>query len=218
MTSSTNMDPVKSLLFQHKSNPSVKLASASRRQPSRKVSRTCSDDSIKSTTTEPTQAVKFVRFSKKIRTRKTMSRKDYTLEETDASFSSREDHQQTLRQCHKEVKKIGHGEKFKDKKYCARGLEGRTKIAYISKVQTRALAINAVLDEQLMQWNEGIVDEDAIAEACHIASSSCRLWASIVGRRDHKAAKEIDGSLYKKSSPVTNEALFMTGVGAGRVR
>jgi hypothetical protein len=130
------MDPVKSLLFQHKSNPSVKLASASRRQPSRKVSKTCADDSIKSTTTKTPQAVKFVRFSKKIRTRKPASRKDPTkapqaakfdrfskkirtrktashkdraLEEVDASFLSREGHQRKLRQlrqCQKEVKKI----------------------------------------------------------------------------------------------------------------
>jgi hypothetical protein len=54
-------------------------------------------------------------------------------------------------------------------------------IACVSNVQTRVLAINAVLDEQLMEWNEGVVDEDAVAEACHAASSSCRLWASIAG-------------------------------------
>jgi hypothetical protein len=146
-----------------------------------------------------------------------MSRRDYTLEEADATFSSRKEHQQIMRQCHKEVKKIGHGEKFKDKKYCARGLEGRTKIGYISKVQKRALVINAVLDEQLMQWNEGVFDEDAIADACHIASSSCGLWASIVGRRDQKAAEEIYGLAYKISSAVANEALFIMGVGESRV-
>jgi hypothetical protein len=151
-----------------------------------------------------------------------MSCKDYTLEEAEASFSSVNDLQQIMRQCHKEVKKIDHGEKFKDKKYCARGLEGRTKIGYISKVQTRALVANTVLDEQLTQWNEGVFDEDAIADACHIASSSCGLWASIVGRRDQKAAKEIYGSSAEKiygssylmsSSPVANEALFIMGVG-----
>jgi hypothetical protein len=176
---------VKSLLSQHRSNPS-----ASRRQPSRKFSKTCSDDSFNATATETTQAgVKCVRFAKKIRTRTTISRKDYTRQEADAAFSSLADHQQILRQCHEEVKKIDHGEKYEDKKYCSRGLEGRTKIAYISKVQTRALVIKAVLDEQLTQWNEGVFDEDAIADACHIASSSCQLWASHVGRRDHKAAE-----------------------------
>jgi hypothetical protein len=215
------MSPVKSL-SQHSSNPSVNLAapsvaapSASRRQPSRKVSKTYSDDSIKSTITETTQVVKFVRFSKKIRrTRRTLSRNDYTLDETDASFSSVKDLQQLLRQCDKEVKKIDHGEKFKDKKYCARGLEGRTKIGYRSKVQTRALVINAVLDEQLTQWNEGVFDEDAIADVCLVASSSCRLWASIAGRRDQKAAEEIYGSSHLMSSPV-----FIIGVGeSSRVR
>jgi hypothetical protein len=80
MTSNTNMGPVKSLLFQHKSNPSAKLTSAPRRQPSRKVFKTFSDNSIKSTTTKTPQAAKFVRFSKKIQTCKTASRKDCALE------------------------------------------------------------------------------------------------------------------------------------------
>jgi hypothetical protein len=221
MTSNgANMDPVKSLP-QLRNNPPVKLASASasRKQPSRKVSETCSDDSVKSTATGTTQFVKVVRFSKKNRsTRKTLSRKDYTLEETEASWSSLEDLQKILRRCHKEIKKIDLGEKFKDKKYCARGLEGRTKIGSVSKAQTRALAINAVLEEQFTQWNEGVFDEDTIADAYYIASSSCQLWASLVGRRDHKAAAEIHGSSCKKSTEVTNEALFMMGVGAERAR
>jgi hypothetical protein len=189
-----SMDPVKSLP-QLSNNPSVKLASASasRWQPSRKVSKTCSVDSIKSTATETTQVVKVLRFSKKTRsTRKTLSRKDYTLEETEASWSSLEDRQQILRRCHKEIKKIDRGEKFKDKKYCARGLEGRTKIGSVLKAQARALAMNAVLDEQLTQWNEGVFDEHAIANVYYIASSSCQLWASLVGRRDHRSS-------YKKS-------------------
>jgi hypothetical protein len=199
-----SMDPVKSLP-QLRNNLSVKLASVSRRQPSRKVSETCAD--------ETTQVVKVVRFSKKTRrTRKTLSRKDYTLEETEASWSSLEDRQQILRQCHKEIKKIDRGEEFKDKKYCARGLEGRTKIGSASKAQTRALAMDAVLDEQLTQWNEGVVDADAIADAYYIASSSCQLWAHIVGRRDHRAAEEIHGSpLYKKAAAPHYHAHFEQG-------
>jgi hypothetical protein len=210
-----SMDSVKSLP-QLRNNPSVKLASASasasRWQPSRKVSKTCSVDSIKSTATETTQVVKVLRFSKKTcSTRKTLSRKDYTLEETEASWSSLEDRQQILRQCHKEIKKIDRGEKFKDKKYCARGLEGRTKIGSVLKAQTRVLAMDAVLEEQFSQWNEGVVDADAIADAYHIASSSCQLWAHIVGRRDHRAAEEIHGSLLKKASAPHYHAHFEQG-------
>jgi hypothetical protein len=199
------MDPIKSR-SQPRRNQFVKLASAAT-QPLRKVLKTYSSEqghrsegSILSTATESTQVEKVVRFSKKTRTRKTLSRNDYTLEEAESSFSSLEDHQQILRQCHKEIKKIDHGEKFKDKKYCARGLEGCTKIGIVSKAQARALATNAVLEEQFTQWNEGVFDEHAIANVYYIASSSCQLWAHIVGRRDHRAAEEIHGSLDKKSS------------------
>jgi hypothetical protein len=144
--------------------------------------------------------VKVVRFSEKFRVRKTLSRKDYTLEEAKASWSSLEDLQQILRQCHKEIKKIDNGEKFNDKKYCSRGLEGCTKIGSVSKAHARAFAMRTVLEEQLTQWIEGVFDEHAIADVYYIASSSCQLWASLVGRRDHLVAEDIQVSLDKKSS------------------
>jgi hypothetical protein len=185
-------------------NPFVKLSSAAR-QPMRKLFKTysqgsCSSDTP-STATETTQVVKTFRFSEKNPIRKTLSRANYTLEESKASWMSHEDGQQIQRQCRKEIKKIDDGQQFKDHKYCARGLEGQTRIGSISKTRNRALAMNAVLDEQSMQWEEGVFDEDTIAEVYYRSSSSCQLWASLVGRRDHRAAEEIHaGSSYKKSS------------------
>jgi hypothetical protein len=187
-----NMDPVKSL-SQLRSNQFVTLSPAAR-LALRKVFKTDSEEgSLQSTATETTQVVKFVRFSEKTRVRKTLSRKDYALEETEATWSSLEERQQISRQCWKEIKKINHGEKLKDKKYCARGLEGSTKIGSVSKARTRALAVSAVLDEQMIQWAEGVFDENTIADVYHRASSSCQMWASMVGQRDHKAVKEVQG-------------------------
>ena len=74
----------------------------------------CSTDSLKSTATETTQAVKFVRFSEKIRIRKILSRKDYTLEEIKATWSSQEERQQISRQRREDIKEIDDGEDFKD--------------------------------------------------------------------------------------------------------
>jgi hypothetical protein len=217
--------PVKSQ-SQLRSNPIAKLSLAAR-HPLRKVFSTGS--LTKSTATEETtQAVKFVRFSEKIRIRKTLSRKDYTLEETEATWSSREERQQISRQCRKEIKKINHGEKLKDNTYCCtRGLEGHTNIGKVSKARTRAMGISAVLDEQLTQWEEGVFDENTIADVYyHTVSSSCQKWAYLVGQSDHKAAKEIlhesidhhiKSPLLLPAVSTTNEALFMRA-GAGSVR
>ena len=207
MPSNANMvDHIKSLSQPRRSNPFIKLASVARQQPLRKLfkSYTEGNSSVLSTSTarETTQqAVKCVRFSENNNICKTLSRKNYTLEESKASWLSREDSKKILRQCYKEIKKIDHGMTFKDKKYCVRGLEGQTRIGSVSKEQNRALAFKAVLDEQLMQWEEGVFDEDTIAEVYYTASSRrCQRWASLVGRRDHRAAKEIHGSSHKKSS------------------
>jgi hypothetical protein len=195
---------------QLRSNPFGKFASAAR-QPFKKVFSKphAGEGSIKSTTTttttttgtETTQAVEqLVRFSEKKRVRKTLSRKDYTLDETKATWWSVEESGQIARQYTKEIKKIERGEKFKDKKFCARGLEGHTQIGSASKRQRRALAIDAVLDEQMIQWADGVFDEQTIADVYDVVSSRCQLWASLVGRRDHRAAEEIYESSHKEQA------------------
>jgi hypothetical protein len=199
MTSNaTKVPPTKSLFQSRRKNPFVKLFSAAR-PPLSKLIRSCSGLSASTTSsaTESTnQDVALVRFSEKNHICKTLSRMSYTLEEYNASWWSCEDLQEIARRCEKEIKKIEDGMKFKDKKYCARGLEGQTRIGSVSKEQNRALAINAVLDEQWTQWHEGIFHgEDTIAEVYCRASSSCQLRARIVGRRD-----EIHRASYGKAS------------------
>ena len=86
------------------------------------------------------------------------------------------------------------GSKLKDKKYCSRGLEGHTSIGAVLKKEKRSLAINAVLDEQMIQWEEGIFNEDAIAKIYNRASFSCQVRANIVGLGDHRATEAYVGS------------------------
>jgi hypothetical protein len=182
MSSTATMDPTTSL-SQPRGNPVVKSS---------------------------TQVVKSVEFTENNHSRTTLSRRDYTLEETEASWWSHEDNQNISRQCQKEIKEIDDGETFEAKKYCSRGLEGHTRIGSVSKVQTRALAMNAVFDEQFMQWEEGVFDEDTIAEVYCRASSICQLWASLVGRRDYRAAEEIHVSSSKKSSAPQSHDIELT--------
>jgi hypothetical protein len=85
-----------------------------------------------------------------------------------------------MRQCHKEIKKIDNGKKFTDAKCSARGLEGKTRFGSIAKERNGALAVDAVLNDR-----GGLLQRRA--------SSSCQLWASLVGGRDHRADEEIHG-------------------------
>jgi hypothetical protein len=169
---------------------SPKLTSAAAGQPFlKKLFKTRSDCSTKSESTGGTGQVFRVRFSEKTHVRKILSRKDFTPEEIQACWYNDEGNQRIFRYCSKEIRKMNEESKLQDKKYCSRGLESHTTVGAASKRRNVSLAINAVLDEQMIQWEEGIFDEDTIAAIYFKASSSCQLWANIVGRRDHRGTK-----------------------------
>jgi hypothetical protein len=118
---------------------------------------------------------------------KVLSRKDYTPEEVQACWYSNEEYQTIERRRSKEIRKLNEGaEPFKDKKYSSRGLECHTAVGAATRRRNKALAYNAVLDQQMVQWEQGIFDEDTIAAIYSRTSSICQLWANTVGQRDHQ--------------------------------
>jgi hypothetical protein len=146
--------------------------------------------------TEPTDDVsdsqRHVRFATKsdVHHRITLSRNDYTPEEMTAFWYQDADYAMISKDCCKQIKKMQNSEVLKDKKYCSRGLESHTRLASISKMQNRKTANNAVLDEQEEQRHMGVVDEEIIAQRYQQTTSSCQLWANIVGLRDQRVAEE----------------------------
>jgi hypothetical protein len=171
-----------------RNNKSSKLTLSPAGQPLEKLFKTSSDcSSTNSQSTAETEHELGVRFSETIQVRKTLSRKDYTTKEIQACWYNGEEKQTIHRHCNKEIRKMNDGRKLKVEKYCSRGLEGYTTVGAAAKKRNRSLAMNAVLDEQMIQWEEGIFDEDTIAEIYYQASSSCcQVWAIIVGRRDYR--------------------------------
>jgi hypothetical protein len=145
--------------------------------------------SVSSESTAGTGQAFRVRFSEGTHVRDTLSLKDYTPEEIQSCWYTHEGNERIRRHCTKEIRKMNEGIKLEDKKYCSRGLECHTTIGDAIKIRNRSLAINAVLDEQMIQWNNGILDEDSIAAIYCMASSSCQMWANIIGRRDHEMTK-----------------------------
>ena len=186
-----NSFPIKSLSPQGTRNNmllSKKLKSAIGGQPLGNVE-TSSDSSIKSESTTSTEQEFRVRFSGKVHGRNTLSYRDYSTEEIQACWYTAEENQRIQRHCSKEIHKMEEGSNLKDKKYCSRGLERHTAVGAAIKARNRRLVINAVLDEQMIQWEKGIFDEDTIAEIYFRASSSCQMRAYIVGLGDHRATE-----------------------------
>ena len=165
-----------------------------------KLFKKSSNRSAKSSSTDATTLEKCVRFEKRHRSRKTLSIKDYTPDEVRATWYTSEDVLRRSRKYRKEIRKMNEGGKLKDKKYCSRGLEGHTHAGFDLKKRARIFSINAVLDEQLAQWDEGVFDEDAIAAIYIRGSSSCQMWANFVGQQDQKAIHGSPSSASRRST------------------
>jgi hypothetical protein len=187
MATSIIITPQKSII-------SVFMKSVSRKG-TRRLS-TCSGESDATEATALTEQSDFseidltVRFAPTTEMRPSLARKDYTPLEMRACWFQDEEYSKIRKDCCKQIKKMQNGEVLKDKKYCSRGLESHTRLAAISKTLNRQTAINAVLDEQEDQRQTGDVDEEDIAQRYQQATSSCQLWACIVGLRDQRAAEE----------------------------
>jgi hypothetical protein len=188
MTSKVNNSiSIKALSQATRNNRFSKLiSSAVGQEPLRKLFKTSSDCSIKSESTAATEQEFRVRFSARIHVRNTLSCKDYTPEEIQSCWYTAEEEQRIHRHCSKEIRKMEEGSELKDKKYSSRGLERHTTVGAATKKENVWLAISAVLDEQMVQWENDIFDENAIAAIYYITNSVCQLRANIVGLRDQR--------------------------------
>ncbi|CAJ1926349.1 unnamed protein product [Cylindrotheca closterium] len=138
-----------------------------------------------------TVSKKGVTFSSNVTGIQIMNIEDYTPSEISASWYNQEDMDRITDRCLKLLRRMESDISNRGKKYCTRGLEGHTALASISKNQNRACARAAVLMEQSKQWIENKVDDQAIADAYSSTTSSCQLWAQVVGKRDEDIAEDI---------------------------
>jgi hypothetical protein len=128
-----------------------------------------------------------VRFSESIY-KKIPSKEDYTTEELKACWYTAEEKSRIYDHCRIEIRNMNEGSKLKGEKYFSRGLEGHTTGGAALKQENILLAVDAVLDEQMIQWKGGFCDEDAIAAVYYAASSSSQVSANIVGLADYADA------------------------------
>jgi hypothetical protein len=114
-----------------------------------------------------------------------LSRHDYTAEEKEVVWFQHEEFAWMTKENRKQVRKMENGEDLNDKEYCSRGLGSHTRQSAISKLQNRKLAVEAVLNEQHEQELDA-PNEEAISHASCQVTSSCKLWARMIGLQDQR--------------------------------
>jgi hypothetical protein len=72
---------------------------------------------------------------------------------------------------------------------CFRGLESYTQPGQASKTQHREDAIDAALDEQELQWDEGITDPEMIAEVYFERTRQSEATARVTGLSDEETVR-----------------------------
>ena len=134
---------------------------------------------------------KRVAFLEKDTIHYTISRKDILPMEQAATWFSPEEFQTIAQSCLLQIMKLNLGERLKDKRYCARGLESETKVGLRETKMNRSLAQKLVLEEQDRQRCDGVRESDHLAYLYHSATSSCQVWANVVGLSDQRAAEDV---------------------------
>jgi hypothetical protein len=71
-----------------------------------------------------------------------------------------------------------------DEHDCQRGLEMHTRKGAHRRLQNKLVARQAVLDEQNLQWEEGVYDPEYLAMVYQVVSSSCQATARDIALKD----------------------------------
>jgi hypothetical protein len=85
---------------------------------------------------------------------------------------------------------------------CFRGLEARTRDGALRKRHNKIDARAAVFIEQELQQEEGVFDEEAIADVYYDCTQHCRASANMMGLRDEKHAQQATAVVVVKEERV----------------
>jgi hypothetical protein len=156
-----------------------------------------------SISTEPTQVEKLFALSETVQGYETISWRDFSPEEIAASWMSDAEYTDTKIDMSKQILRVEEGRTMSDRRYCSRGLEQYTRANAFTRRENIQHCVRVVLREQDEQQNTGEFDENRIAEALHGVSSSCHMWAAVVGLRDQRdAEKYMDEDSVEHTAPL----------------
>ncbi|KAL3931684.1 MAG: hypothetical protein SGBAC_011197 [Bacillariaceae sp.] len=114
---------------------------------------------------------------------------DYTEDEYSACWYSTKEYTKIEKSMAKQCNKMARGIVLKDEKFCSRGLEKYQVCNFIARKENSRTAMQSVLYEQERQDESQVYDDESIAQVYHNVSSSCQMWATVVGLRDQKEAE-----------------------------
>lgn len=131
-----------------------------------------------------------VTFNEQVNIYITISLEEISETERRATWYSKGEYKEITQSSCRQIKSLDRGKLFKDKKYCSRGLESHTRMASLTKRRNYTLSHKIVFDEQARQKREGVYEVEYLAYLYHSVSSSCQIWANVVGLSDQRAAEQ----------------------------
>ena len=131
----------------------------------------------KSKSLNATSTKRVVSFAPKAKVRRTLHIKQYTQEEIEDCWVSREESAAIKKQVRLAAHLLEKGLLIDSENVCSkRGIEARTKEETLQRRKVRNETLHAILDEQSLQREMGFYDDDAFALVYPI-SSECQLKA-----------------------------------------
>ena len=135
---------------------------------------------------------RLVKFNKVVHNRRITHLNDLSDELISATWIQPEEYLDIRERCITTVKKMMEGaltdEELENEELCPRGLEGKTREGSSVRRDHKLDSIAAVIDEQTLQWNEEVLDEEAIMGVYALFSIPCAEAAHTVALQDAEAA------------------------------
>ena len=144
-----------------------------------------------------TEVKRSVTFFPKVAVHAGLHLGDYSREEKNSCYYNESDYRAFKEETSYTASLVERNVTLDEEFYCGRGVEYRTIDGANQRRKNKYIALLSVLQEQEIQYEEGIIDEQRIATAYQGASYSSKMSAYLLGMTDSKMAKEeenCDGS------------------------
>jgi hypothetical protein len=130
---------------------------------------------------------------------------DYSAEEKQATWFVGNDMRFFKNECRGSAALMNNGVS-ESAELCFRGLEARTRDGALRRRRNKIDARAAVFMEQDLQEDEGVFDEEAIADAYYDYTEHCHVAANMMGLRDERDARAmavvVEETTFKAAEPV----------------
>jgi hypothetical protein len=146
----------------------------------------------KNTTSSCLKAKKTVSFTPYVLGISHLHLDNYTDEEIRDCWFNQEEMRRIKQELRRTIIMIDKNLKLDEKKYCIRGTEGSTKRRKQSRLLNRMDAVEAVFNEQKIQYKWGVWDDCKVAKVYSKASHTSKMEATMIGASDAKIALTLD--------------------------